>query len=368
MPTAKTYTARRRALLKQLTDADVQALLITNETNVTYLTGFTGDSSWLIVGKGKSLLISDGRYTTQIEEQCPGLDMLIRGIGETMPKVTAGVLDKLSAKVVGVEASSLSLAAFNSLSEEVEKTELKPTSGLVEGLRAVKDDEEVASIREAIRIAEAGFAYIRERIDSESLEIVLAHDLEHVIRQFGALGLSFPPIIGVDDRAALPHYEPGRIAVGNASQVLIDWGAREPGGYISDITRTLMSPKAPKKLLTIYETVLKANQAGIKAIRPGVKASAVDKAARRVIEKAGFGKQFNHSLGHGIGLDVHEAIRLAEVSKDVLQPGMVVTVEPGIYLPGYGGVRIEDDVLVTEDGCEVLSSTPKALDACTVSW
>lgn len=365
---SKKFTARRRSLIRNLAGADVDALLVTNETNVSYLTGFTGDSSWLFVSKSKTLMISDGRYTTQLEEQCPGLDVLIRGVGDTMPKVTAEVLDKARCKVVGVEASSLTLAAFNALGAAVEKRDLKPTSGLVEALRAIKDEDEIAAIRDAVRIAEHGFDYLKERIDSESLEITLAHDLEHVIRQFGAQGLSFPPIIGVDDRAALPHYQPGRVRVGNASHVLVDWGAREKGGYISDLTRTLIAPKPPKKLATIYEAVLKANLAGIKAIKPGAKASAVDRAARRVIDKAGYGNYFTHSLGHGIGRDVHESVRLSEVSKDVLQPGMVVTVEPGIYLPGYGGVRIEDDVLVTEDGCEVLSTTPKDLDACTVSW
>ena len=368
MSSSKKYAARRRQLIQNLDDADIDTLLVTNETNVSYLTGFTGDSSWLIVSKSKTLMISDGRYTTQLEEQCPGLNLLIRSVGETMPKVTAEVLDKSRCKLVGVESSSMSLAAFNALNEALEKRDLKATSGIVERLRAIKDHDEIEAIRDAVRIAERGFDYLKERINSESLEINLAHDLEHVIRQFGAQGLSFPPIIGVDDRAALPHYQPGRVRVGNASHVLIDWGARENGGYISDLTRTLVAPKPPKKLVAIYNAVLKANLAGIKAIKPGAKASTVDRAARRVIEKAGFGEFFTHSLGHGIGRDVHEAIRLAEVSKDVMQPGMVVTVEPGIYLPGYGGVRIEDDVLVTEDGCEVLSTTPKDLDACTVSW
>lgn len=364
----KKYAARRRSLIQGLSEAQIDALLVTNETNVSYLTGFTGDSSWLFVSKSKTLMISDGRYTTQLEEQCPGLELLIRGVGDTMPKVTAEILDKSRAKLVGVEAGSVSLAAYNALSSGLEKTELKATSGLVEALRAIKDDDEIAAIREAIHIAEKGFDYLKQRINADSFEIDLAHDLEHVIRQFGAQGLSFPPIIGVDDRAALPHYQPGRVRVGNASHVLVDWGAREQGGYISDLTRTLVAPNPPKKLADIYDTVLKANQAGIKAIKPGAKAATIDRAARRVIEKAGFGQYFTHSLGHGIGRDVHEALRLAEVSKDVMQPGMVVTVEPGIYLPGYGGVRIEDDVLVTEDGCEVLSSTPKDLDACTVSW
>lgn len=368
MSSAKTFTARRRELIRRLKEADVDALVVTNETNVTYLTGFTGDSSWLIVSRSKTLMISDGRYTTQLEEQCPGLELLIRGIGDTMPAVTGNVLEKLPAKRVGVEASSMSLAVYEKLGEVTSTKSLSSTTGLVEGIRAIKDKQEVEAIREAVHIAEAGFAYLRKRIDAESLEITLAHDLEHVIRQFGAQGLSFPPIIGVDDRAALPHYEPGRVMVGKAKHVLVDWGARGQSGYISDLTRTLVAPKPAKKLATIYNAVLKANQAGIKAIRPGAKASTVDRAARKIIESAGFGPQFNHSLGHGIGLDVHEAIRLAETSKDVLEPGMVVTVEPGIYVPGYGGVRIEDDVLVTEDGCEVLSTVPKDLDANIVSW
>ena len=167
----------------------------------------------------------------------------------------------------------------------------------------------------------------------------------------------------MDDRAALPHYTPGRVRVGDASHVLVDWGAIGPGGYVSDITRTIVGPSPSKRLAEVYEAVREANEAGIAAVRPGATGPDVDAAARAVLERHGLAEWFSHSLGHGIGLKVHEMPRLAPNSTSELRPGMVVTVEPGVYLPGEIGVRIEDDVLVTEDGCEVLTGLPKSIDA-----
>jgi Xaa-Pro aminopeptidase len=179
------------------------------------------------------------------------------------------------------------------------------------------------------------------------------------MRRFGAIRAAFEPIIAVGDRAALPHYRAGLRQFSEAGFTLVDWGALSPRGYHSDLTRILVTSKLPPKLAQIYGVVLKAQQAGIDAIRPGAKCQDIDAAARKIIDQAGFGKYFGHGLGHGIGLDIHEGPRLSPISADVLKPGMTVTVEPGIYLPGVGGVRIEDDVLVTRDGCELLTTLAK---------
>jgi Xaa-Pro aminopeptidase len=185
-----------------------------------------------------------------------------------------------------------------------------------------------------------------------------AHELEHGMRRFGALRASFEPIVAVGDRSALPHYRAGLNRFDQSGFALVDWGAVSGRGYHSDLTRLLVTSKLPPKLHHVYGVVLKAQRAGIEAIRPGATGQEVDATARKVIDQAGYAKYFGHGLGHGIGLEIHESPRLSPISKDELRPGMVVTVEPGIYLPGVGGVRIEDDVLVTRDGYEVLSSLP----------
>ena len=195
----------------------------------------------------------------------------------------------------------------------------------------------------------------------EMTERQAAHELEHGMRRFGALRAAFEPIIAVGDRSALPHYRAGLRRFDESGFVLCDWGAVSPKGYHSDLTRVWATGKVPPKLHTIYGVVLNAQQAAIAAIRPGAKCQDIDAVARKVIDQAGYAKHFGHGLGHGIGLDIHEGPRLSPISTDVLKPGMVVTVEPGIYLPGIGGVRIEDDVLVTRDGCEVLTCVPREL-------
>jgi len=236
---------------------------------------------------------------------------------------------------------------------------------LVLKLREIKEKEEVEAIQRAIDVAERAFDVVRAMLRPEITEKEISDQLDHQIRLFGGSGCSFAPIVGVGPRAALPHGRPGETTLDQSPFVLIDWGARV-GGYISDSTRMLTTAKYPAKFEKVYNTVLAANLAGIEAIRPGAIMEDVDAAARKVIEKAGFGKQFGHSLGHGIGLQVHEQPRLAKDQKAPLKAGMVVTVEPGIYIPGWGGVRIEDDVLVTRDGAMVLTSTGKNLYDCLI--
>jgi Xaa-Pro aminopeptidase len=253
------------------------------------------------------------------------------------------------------------------LSKKVRQVELVATSGLVEELRMIKDAHEIGEIREAVRIAERGFSCLRSALVGGATELEVAHDLEHSMRRFGAERAAFEPIVAVGPRAALPHARPGKNHINESPILLVDWGAETTSGYKSDLTRVLVTGKVLPKLEKIYGVVLKAQLRAIDAIRPGAKASQVDRAARSIIEKAGFGKQFGHGLGHGFGLDIHEEPRMSPISKCELKPGMVITVEPGIYIPGWGGVRIEDDVLVTRDGHEVLTSVPKNFDESIVA-
>jgi Xaa-Pro aminopeptidase len=264
---------------------------------------------------------------------------------------------------VAIEAERITLALYRGLTELLDRTALVPTAALVESLRAIKDSDELGEIHRSITIAERSFQVIRASLRPDQTERELAANLEHQIRLFGGEGLAFPAIVGVGPRSALPHGIPGKQRVEDGELLLIDWGARA-GLYLSDLTRVLVTGKLSPKLQGVYEIVLEAQLAAIDRIRPGALAGAVDEAARQVIAAAGYGEFFGHNVGHGFGLEIHEAPKLGVGQEDPLQVGMVVTVEPGIYIPGWGGVRIEDDVLVTPTGHEVLTSLAKDLASC----
>jgi Xaa-Pro aminopeptidase len=360
--------ARRRGSLRRLVaEKSLDALLVTDEHNVTYLTGFTGDSSYLLIAGERELLVTDGRYTQQLAEECAGLELAIRGPGSQLPDFAAEVVGRLGLSSVAIEADVVTVSFYEKLKAGLKSSPLAHTSGLVEHLREIKDDTEIAAIRQAIDIAQRAFVNLRPSLRPGRTEKEVADDLEYQIRLAGGTCGAFPSIIGVGPRAALPHGRPiQKSRLGDFDFVLIDWGARG-GLYHSDLTRVLVTGKLSPQLQNVYGVVLAAQQAAIGAIRPGAIMKEVDAAARKLIEEAGYGKQFNHSLGHGIGLQIHELPRLAPDQSRPLAAGMVVTVEPGVYIPGWGGIRIEDDILVTPTGCEVLTSVPKDLNDCLIS-
>ena len=359
------HQTRRNRLRKLLRKEQLDGLLITNFKNVTYLTGFTGDDSWLLVTPREEVILSDFRYTEQLDQECPGLRQHIRPSGQTIVEAAEKVIEAAKCSSLGIEGRSLTVSAHETLREKLKAVAIKTTADLVEQLREVKDAEEIAETRRAVRLAERAFAVLRATLTPDQTEKQVADRLEHQLRLFGAAGCSFPPIVAAGARAALPHARPNGQLIGDADLLLVDWGAQS-GLYKSDLTRVLVTGKITSKLERIYGVVLKAQAAAVAAIRPGVLAEDVDAAARSVIEKAGYGPQFGHSVGHGIGLDIHERPRMAINQKLPLRAGMIVTVEPGIYVPGWGGVRIEDDVLVTREGHEVLSSVPKEFSDAVV--
>lgn len=350
------FSARRKKLLRIIRREKLDAMLVTGEVNVSYLTGFTGDSSYLLLGPDHELIISDFRYVTQLSEECPGLETSIRNSDVKLHEATIAVLAGSGVKRLGVEGHLMSLELSGQLTEKLEGIEFVPQNWVIESkLRAIKDAVEIAEIRAAVELAARGFDFLKALLTADLTEREAAFELEHVVRRFGGAGLSFPAIIAVGDRAALPHYRPGGLRIVENPLLLVDWGANTTSNYKSDLTRTLFTGKPSRKHEKVYKHVLAAQRAAIDAIRPGANCQDVDAVARNMITKSGYGKYFGHGLGHGIGLDIHEQPRFAPNSTTELQAGMVVTVEPGIYLPGWGGVRIEDDVLVTRDGCEVLS-------------
>ena len=369
------YLLQRRTTLAQLQKSNgVDAFLVTTPVNVTYLTGFTGEDSFYASVPKREILISDTRFEGQIQEECAELEVVIRPHTKTTLEAAAEVLTKAGAKAVGVEGNRITLGELETLKSLAPKITFVPLEGIIEGQRTIKDASEVKKIEDAIRIAERGFRMFVATLREADTEKDMVDALEGYVRRAGARCTAFPPIVAVGERGALPHAPPTAKQLGDGSKLLIDWGADLL--YKSDLTRTLKSPfgTAPSrrnkmervgyKFDDLYRVVLEAQNAALATIRPGVKAKDVDAAARKVFATTPLNKTtevklvdyFTHGLGHGLGLEVHEAPKVRANSDDVLEAGMVITIEPGLYLPGWGGIRIEDDVLVTHDGYRVLST------------
>ncbi len=356
------YPALRRERIRRfLFENDLDAFLATNVINVTYLTGFTGDSSYLIVAPGRELLVSDGRYTEQLGEECPGLPLHIRPPAQKITEAAVEALGKLPFRRIGFESAHVSVSEFEKLKASLPVIDWKPCEEVVEKLRVRKDPSELAAIREAIGIAESAFARFRAELKPADAEKELGDRMELLIRASGGSCSAFTPIISVGERAALPHAPLTQKRVGEGELLLVDWGARGRL-YRSDLTRTLAVRRISPKLEEVYELVLRAQTRAIERLRPGVVAQDVYAEARAVFDDAGFGPLFSHGLGHGFGLEIHEAPGLRPANETVLEAGMVTTIEPGLYFPGWGGVRIEDDMLITDDGCERLSSLSRDLE------
>lgn len=356
-------TERLEHLAAKLPQLGADAFLITDEINVRYLTGFTGDSSALLVQANHAVMLSDGRYKEQIAEECPGLAAVIRKPTDRPIEFMAGIIGDSGAEKVAIEADQMAVATHSALCDALEQMTWVETSGVVLAQRMVKDAGEIEILRSAVRINERALESVLAKLGPDWTEQEIAYELEATIRRLGATGFSFDPIVGAGPGGAKPHYQSGQALVGDYPTLLVDWGTKL-GGYASDLTRSFHFGDPPAKFLSAYEAVLDSQLAAISEIRPGASCKSIDAAARNVLKKAGLGEYFVHGLGHGVGLQIHESPRLSAVSEDVLEPGMVITVEPGVYFEGEFGIRIEDDVLVTEDGHEVLSQMPKGLDDC----
>lgn len=365
-PQTKIYSKRLAKLKSRVKSAGYPAMLISDPINVTYLTGFTGDSTFLLVTPNSEKLLSDTRYTTQIAEECEGIETYIRDSTQTAVQMIGGVVKKSKLSQLAYEADSMTKAVFDQLDAGLSGCELVSTTGWCAEHRAIKDKYELAAIRKSIAVNQRAFEVLRAQLRADQTERQVAHNLEHQIRAFGGTRCAFDPIIGVGARAALPHGTPSDMRMDAAPFVLVDWGS-QVDGYASDITRVLVTGKITARFRKVYETVLKAQKAAIAKIKPGVSMQLVDRTARKIIEDAGFGKYFGHGLGHGFGLQIHETPYISPIRQGIFEAGMVVTIEPGIYIPGAIGVRIEDDILVTKTGKEVLSTLPKELEECVVS-
>ena len=343
-----------------LRDEGIPALLVTDGANVTYLSGFTGDSSYLLVAADRQWLLTDSRYTEQAGQECPQCEVVERK--ETLVKATAEVVRQLGTGRVAFEAAAMPYATYEELGEALDGVALEPQKDLVERLRRIKDDEEIARLRVAIAVAEAAFRETVGGLAAGQSEGEVAARLDHAMRTRGAKKGSFEAIVAARQHSSMPHAQASDAVIQPGDPVLIDWGA-EVELYCSDCTRVVFLAPPDERWREVYGIVREAQQRAIDAIRPGVALKAIDSVARDHIRDAGYGERFGHGLGHGIGLRVHEAPRFSQQAEGEVEAGMVVTVEPGIYIPGWGGVRIENMIVVREDGAEVLASIPSDLDA-----
>lgn len=346
-------------------EAPVEGLLVTSLTNIRYLTGFVGSAGLLLVSEASTTLITDGRYATQADEQmhAAGVTAVIEiAKAVDQPKVVQAAVARAGIGRLGLEAAHVTWAAKHRYATEwLPDVELVATVGLVEGLRRRKDAGEVARIARAAAVADAALARIRPMLGDGPAETDVALELDATMRRLGATRASFETIVAGGPNAAKPHHRPSPRPIGRGEAVIMDFGALVDG-YASDMTRTIwVDELSSAELRRAVAVVGAAQAAGVAAVAAGVEGVEVDRACRDVIVEAGWGEQFVHGTGHGVGLDVHEAPSVASTSTDTLAAGHVVTVEPGVYLPGIGGVRIEDTVVVTEHGCKLLTLTPKDL-------
>ncbi len=357
------FAARLSRFRKLLAEGDIDTFLVAVPENRYYLSGFeaedlmpTESSGYLLITGSRQHLLTDFRYEEEARQEAPGFELIIYrdGLAASLPEL----FSTLSTEKLGVEAHYLTVTTFREIEAALRQARpnavMEPVENLVEGMRIIKDADEIKLIKESVRHSERVIEAVWNGLQVGKTEKEVAWEIERRIRENGAESVSFPPIAASGPNAALPHAVPSSKRISAGESVILDMGSRLHL-YCSDMTRTWVGGTPDGKLKEIYRIVREAQLAAQDAIRAGMESSAVDRVARDIIEQAGYGDNFGHGLGHGVGLAVHEPPRLSKRKPTVLEPGMVVTIEPGIYLPGFGGVRLENMVVVTENGCELFN-------------
>lgn len=364
LPKRQTIEIRERSNLEKIQrlrenfeKLHIEAMIITNPYNRRYMTGFTGSAGVALITMSKAIFITDFRYTEQAEAQCPNYEIVKHT--KAMYEEVAHLAKELGITKLGFEQDVLTYASYMDYKKAFEG-ELVPVSGVVEKLRLIKTNSEIKILKEAASIADAAFEHIIGYIRPGLTELDVSNELEFFMRKQGATSSSFDTIVASGYRSAFPHGVASDKVIETGDFVTLDYGAYY-NGYVSDITRTIAVGNPSDELKNIYNIVLEAQLRAMSGLKPGMTGREADALTRNLIEEKGFGPNFGHSTGHGIGLEVHEGPALASKSDTVLEPGMAVTVEPGIYVPGLGGVRIEDDTIITNDGNESLTHSTKEL-------
>jgi Xaa-Pro aminopeptidase len=341
----------------------VPLILVTHLVNVRYLTGFTGSAGMVLLGPRQGILWVDPRYTLQAQEQAEGVEVIEEKKG--ILKGVASWFRKNGVREAAFEASNLTCAQFEQLGKEAgHRLRLKPAGGLIEELRAVKDRGEIEAIRRAGKVTAEVFAEVLPRVRPGVIEQDLAAEVEYRMRKKGSEGAAFETIVASGPRSAYPHARPSSKALQESELVIFDLGAIL-AGYAADMTRTVFLGEPTRRVRNLYSAVIKAQSGAVRAVQDATPAGEIDSAARRILAKHGLARYFTHSTGHGVGLEIHEWPRLGKGETTCLSPGSVVTVEPGVYLEGFGGIRIEDTVLVGPEGPEIL--TPASRESWVIS-
>jgi Xaa-Pro aminopeptidase len=342
---------------------EIEVFLVTNLKNLNYLTGFDGEGFALIGVSGKNYLLTDSRYTEQAQKESPDFKILTDEPKKKNARILAlkKIIAKSKIKKIAFESNNLSYANFKKYSESFESIEFLPTENIIEQIRMIKDKEEIIKMKKAAQITTVSLKEVFEIIKPGVRELDIASELAYTMRKKGAQKESFDIIVVSGKRSSLVHGKPSEKKIVGGELIIIDVGANYQS-YNSDITRTVIMGKENEKQKEIFSIVSEAQKKALEFLKPGVKCKEVDSVARDIIVKKGYGEYFGHGLGHGVGLDIHELPRVSFNDDTVLLPGMVITIEPGIYLPEVGGVRIEDSVLITEEGYEILTWFPKILN------
>lgn len=352
-------------ILNLLQQKQLDAIIIANGYNIRYLSGFTGATGYLFISEETQVLLTDGRYTTQAREECRGVEVELAPNVSSYGTLLNDLLSRESCRNAGYEDQIMTCASFQLLRQACASVqEWIPLSGEVDRLRMIKTTEELDKIGAAQKIADQGFAHMLDILKPGMTELEAANELEYFLKKQGASGLSFETIMASGLHSAMPHAVPGQKKLASGDFVTMDFGCIYEG-YCSDMTRTVVLGKANDRQKEIYDVVLAAQEAALDYLKAGVTGAQADAVARDMIAKAGYGEYFGHSLGHGVGLYIHEEPRLSVADKTQLEADMVVTVEPGIYIPDFGGVRIEDMIAVKENGIHnFASSTKELLEIC----
>lgn len=345
-------------LRKAMKKEQVDGFLVTSPYNLRYLTNFTGTTGLAVITLDKAFFVTDFRYTEQAAAQAQGFE-IIKNVGPIFDEV-AKLCAQEELNGLAFEENHVSFAEYSVLEEIIEETPLIPISGMIENLREVKDEEEIAITQKACAIADQGFDYVLKTIKPGMTEIEVANQLDFYMRSLGASGVSFDTIVASGLRSAMPHGVASEKVIEQGDLITLDFGCYYQG-YVSDMTRTFAIGDPGEKLREIYQVVLEAQLKVLEAAKPGLTGIQLDAVARDHIAAAGYGEAFGHSTGHGIGLEIHEGPNVSFRADKQFVPGNIITDEPGIYLPGIGGVRIEDDLLITPDGNQVLTHAPKEL-------
>ena len=339
-------------LRAKLHEQELEGILISAPPNRRYLSEFTGSAGYLLVTLEQTILGTDFRYTEQAENEARGWEVRRIGGGN---KVLPTILAETGITRLGFEADDLSVAAHSSLQNSMKELKLVPTTDITSGMRAVKDDDDLAPLVQAIQISDEALSTTLTNMEPGTTEAAMAWLFEQRVRELGGSGVSFPTIVATGANGAMPHHQPGACTLANGDLVVVDCGALY-SGYCSDVTRTVAIGEVGPREHQVHAIVKEAQQAAVEEIRSGMTGQEADAIARRIIAKAGYGANFGHSLGHGVGLEVHERPHVGPTSSEILEDGMVFTIEPGIYISSWGGVRIEDVVILENGRCKVLSS------------